>query len=423
VRVRQNDKQHHLTTPHALQSKVTTQRTIGPDSVSFASLAPGETVKQVTFVANNGHWAGAPIAQRIILPANLNSSAISQALKSGTIDIAYGAATLSPSDFTMLRTSGDLRALISPPLQTRLLLLNSAPGRVTSSRDVRVAINAAVDRTALSGLLSGLEPPATRAFSTDNAYCNVDVGALPSSTADGAAAATALSNAGWNYASAGDAFRSQSGVTLSLEVLFVGTDASASAIVPAIATQLRAVGFNASVAGVSKTAFNARGFAGTFDTLITETLGDPYDPASYAASWRVARSFEYPAQQGLDGSGPTGVNKAALDADITAVFTMLDETVRATTWRRILTVVNKEALFAPLTYMTTRAVMRAAVTGFAFGPQQFDLPLTRVSLGGGGGGGGGSEGLSVGAIAGIAVGAVVGVGLLAGGAIKFMRSR
>jgi nickel transport system substrate-binding protein len=381
-------------------------------------------VQRVTFVANGAHWAGAPLAARIVLPANLNSSAVSAGLKSGTIDLAYGAATLSPADFTALLSRSSLRALISQPLQTRLLLLNTAPERVTASLAVRNAINSAIDRTALSGTLSNLELPATRAFSTDNAYSNVDVGTLPPTTADGVAASDALASAGWLFASAGDAFRSnQNGTTLSLEVLVVSTDASASALAPSIAAQLRAVGINASVAATSKTEFNARGFAGSFDTLITETLGDPYDPASYAATWRVARSFEFPAQQGLDGSGPTGATKAGLDADITAVFTMLDEPSRVTTWTRILTVVNREALFAPLTFMTTRAVMQADVSGFTFGPQQFDLPLARVSRGAAGTGGGSeASGLSTGAIAGIAVGGTAGVALLVAGAIKFMRS-
>jgi nickel transport system substrate-binding protein len=202
-------------------------------------------------------------------------------------------------------------------------------------------------------------------------------------------------------------------------VLFVSTDASASTIAPVIVTQLANVGIKATATGVAKDPFNDAGFAGSFDTMITETLGDPYDPASYVASWKVARSFEFPAQQGLDGNGPSRTSKAMLDADITSVFTMLDEDLRATTWKRILTVVNTEALFAPLTYMTNRAVMQQAVAGFVFGQQQFDMPLAGVTLGGGGSSS--PSGLSVGAIAGISVGAVVGAALLAGGTFVVLR--
>ncbi len=394
--------------------------------MSFTSLSSGELVQKVTFVANEAHWAGAPLAQRVILPANLNSSAVSSGLRSGTIDVAYGAATISPRDFNQLRNdpdaSGTLKGLVSQPLQTRLLLLNTAPGRVAASLAVRRAVNFAIDRTALSGNLLGLELPATRTFSTDNAYCNVDVGTLPPETADVSSATTELENDGWVFATSDAEFRTKGNETLSIEVLFVGTDASATSLAPTIAAQLRAVGVNATFTGVAKTLFNSRGFAGAFDSLITETLGDPYDPSSYAASWRVSRSFEYPAQQGLDGSGPTGVTKAALDADITAVFTMLDVTIRASTWQRILEVVNKEALFAPLTYMTTRAVVRQAVTGFKFGLQQFDMPITQLALGGGGGGDASTpSGLSAGAIAGISIGAAAGAALLAGGIFMLVR--
>lgn len=364
--------------------------------------------------------------QRIILPANLNSSAVRAGLLSGTIDLSYGAATLSAADFVALKdgpagTSGTLKALISQPLQTRLLLLNTAPGRATASLAVRNAINSAINRTALSNLQSNLESPADRAFSTDNAYCNVNVGVLPPLTADLTAAQTALIDDGWVFASAGDVYRSKDGMTLSVEVLHISTDASASIFAPLIATQLQSIGINATAVGQGKTAFNALGFAGAFDSLITETLGDPYDPASYAASWRVARSFEFPAQQGLNGTGPSGFTKAQFDSLITTVFTELVDSVRADLWQSILTVVNKEALFAPLTYMTTRAVMRKEVSGFVFGSQQFDLPLTQVSIVGSTGGGSAEPSLSVGAIVGIAVGSTVGVALLVGGVVVFMR--
>lgn len=420
----------HRSLPSApvLQSKVTTQRTIGPDIVSFTPLNPGESVQRVTFAANPSYWGGAPAAQRVILPANQSSSAVRAGLESGAINMAYGAAVLSPSDFVALRNgaaaaSGSLRALVSQPLQTRLLLLNTVQGRATSSLAVRKAINFALDRTALSATLASLELPAARVYSPDNAYCNVDIGTLPPLTAQASQAGGFLDSDGWVFAVPTDPFRSKAGVQLALEVLIVSTDASAAALAPVMVAQLRAVGINANFTGVSKPDFNARGFAGSFDTMITETLGDPYDPASYTATWKVPRSFEFPAQQGLNGSGPSGVSKAALDADITAVFISLDETLRIATWQRILTVVNTEALFAPLTYMTTRAVVRAEVSGFTFGQQQFDLPLTGVSLqsASGGGGGGGSSGLAAGAIAGIAVGSVVGVALLAGAVVLVVK--
>ena len=118
------------------QSKVTTQRIIGPNDVSTTPLNAGEAVQRVTFVSNPLYWAGAPAAQRVVLPANLSSSVVRSGLESGSINLAYGASVLSPSDFVALRdgpaaAAGTLRALVSQPLQTRLLLLNTAPGHAT----------------------------------------------------------------------------------------------------------------------------------------------------------------------------------------------------------------------------------------------------------------------------------------------------
>ncbi len=99
-----------------------------------------------------------------------------------------------------------------------------------------------------------------------------------------------------------------------------------------------------------------------------QTLGDPYDPASFVASWRVPRSYEFVGLARM-GAG-SGMNKTQLDANITSALAELDATRRQALWTQILTAVNVDAIFAPLTYMTTRAVVRPEVSGFAFGAQQ-----------------------------------------------------
>lgn len=99
-----------------------------------------------------------------------------------------------------------------------------------------------------------------------------------------------------------------------------------------------------------------------------QTLGDPYDPFSFVASWRVPRSYEYFALAGM-GAG-SGVSKAQLDGLITESLAVLGDTFLQQLYTQILTAVNSDAVFAPLTYMTTRAVVRPEVSRFAFGQQQ-----------------------------------------------------
>ena len=398
------------TGPWIFESKVTNMRVIGPSTVSFTPLntSARETVSYVSFTANARYWGGAPAAARVITPANLNSSAVRAAMLAGTIDIAYGA-SLAPADFVALQSAGNLRTLTSAPLQTRVLVLNTNRN-ATMSLAVRQAINAALDRDALSRAVSSLEQPAVRLFSTDTQYANVDIGTLPTFSLD--TANSLLANDGWAYASPSSAVRSKGGALLQLQGVYTITDLTHVALAPVIVRELASAGIALTMTGLSKAEYQNAGFGGNFEMILSETLGDPYDPASFVASWRTPRSYEWPAQLGLDGTGPTGATKAALDSDISAVLTELDDASRATEWQRILTVTNREALFAPLTYMCTRAVLQPNVAGFAFGPQQFDVPLNSVTMAAPSSGA--ASGLSAGAIAGIAVGSVAVVALAAG---------
>ena len=108
-------------------------------------------------------------------------------------------------------------------------------------------------------------------------------------------------------------------------------------------------------------------------TAPLQTLGDPYDPFSFVASWRVSRSYEYFALAGM-GAG-SGVNKTKLDGLITESLGEQGDTFLQGLYTRILTAVNDDAVFAPLTYMTTRAVVRPEVSRFAFGQQQVSWVL------------------------------------------------
>lgn len=237
------------TTPHLLQSKATTLgRVMTPANVSFTALSPGELVTGVEWAANTRWWGAASLPQppvgRVLTPTNLNSSAVRAGLLAGTIHAAVGAATLSPTDFAALRASsgtpGAPTALISMPLQTRVLLLNSnasapaamgatglpVPGPMASLA-VRRAVNKALDKAALVVALGGLEAAADRLFSTDTPFSNTSIGALP--VFDAAGARTLLEQDGW-VVPTGATFRARAGVQLAGELTYVANDASAAAI-------------------------------------------------------------------------------------------------------------------------------------------------------------------------------------------------
>jgi hypothetical protein len=149
------------------------------------------------------------------------------------------------------------------------------------------------------------------------------------------------------------------------------------------------------------------------------------------------------------GAG-SGVTKTQLDALITSALAELDTTRRQALWTQILTAVNVDAVFAPLTFMTSRAVVRPEVAGFAFGAQQvsragpfgvtqattpaypptqpthphtfaqFDFPLHNLELSSPQSSNPG--GLSQGAIVGIAIAAaIVGGAVIAGVVVHLLR--
>jgi nickel transport system substrate-binding protein len=339
-------------------------------NVSFTPLNSGEAVVEISWLRNPNYFGKLPRAARLVVPAGLTSSIIRQRLVAGTLDVAYGPTGLLPADFQALVGTPGITALVSPPLQTRFLLLNTN-GTVTSSLAVRRAINFALNKVSIAGALSGLEQPADRLFAIDTPYCSGDIGPLPAFSV--AAANAVLDADSWAYASPGFPYRSKQGVALRAELLYVGTDASATAIMPFIVNQMAAVGIEAATVPLDKAAYQARMFAGDFSMGVTETLGDPYDPTSYVSSWRVPRSYEFPA---LAGMGPaSNISKAALDNLITAALSEFDAAKAQQTWTSILTAINLDAAFAPLTYMTTRAVARQGIQGLSFGAQQFDMPL------------------------------------------------
>ncbi len=123
---------------------------------------------------------------------------------------------------------------------------------------------------------------------------------------------------------------------------------------------------------------------GDWDILFTETLGMPYDPHSTASYWRTWGGHKVglsglSAQritEGITLSAPA--SNETLFAMIDDVLTTMDESARAALWAKILTVVHEQAMFVPLSYFINVAIINNRYKNFAFGGQQWDLPLYRI---------------------------------------------
>ena len=80
------------------------------------------------FKRNEKYWGQKPGVERIMVKVIPDPNSRAIAFETGQIDLIYGSGQVTLDTFNRMRGSGKYTALISQPLATRLLCLNSEPG-------------------------------------------------------------------------------------------------------------------------------------------------------------------------------------------------------------------------------------------------------------------------------------------------------
>lgn len=138
------------------------------------------------------------------------------------------------------------------------------------------------------------------------------------------------------------------------------------------------MGIRATSLAVPKDVFNAMVSAGNFSAVLTESWGAPYDPHSFASSWRTLNEGDGIAQAGMQQ--PTKAEfDALIDAVLGTAFVSTNPNVErqrvARLWREILLSLNNNSVYAPLSYTRNFVATQSAVKNLLPGFQQFDFPL------------------------------------------------
>ncbi len=395
------------TGPFSFAKKTTNQREIGPSVVSLpeGSLRPGESVTSVSFASNTAYWRGAPAIAGVECMVYTSTAAVATALHNGMLEIAYGVNSVDVSDFLSIRANHSVlwSAHTGGPINTRLVAINSNAS-ITSSLSVRRAIVALIDRGKLvSGPLGGLERTATTVFPVDLPFCNVPLTPVPAY--DPEKAALLLSADGWTSGSNG--IRAKSGQVLSVKMVtldcesphphtspphtlprlycltmrsFTPTAPTPSApnmiaMASIVVQDLRSAGFDASLVSLPKSEYNTAATRGNFSLIFTETWGNPYDPHTTAAAWRVPNEADFAAQLGM--AAP--MTKAQLDGNISAAL-VAPAPQLAHLWTAILSGLHANAIYAPISSVVNLAIVSKEIAGFRMGVQQFDLALALRSI-------------------------------------------
>lgn len=329
-------------------------------------LAEHKVGEYAVFTRNENYWGEKPKLDKVIVKVIPDGDTAASALESKEIDMIYGSGALSMDAFKQLQDSGSYQTLISEPMRTRTLGVNSNRG-ATKELPVRLALQYAIDKQAIiDNVFYGTETKADTLFASNVPYC--DLG-LEVRNYDLAKAQKLLDDAGW-LIPGGKEYREKQGQVLKLDLCFIGGNSIDKAAVQIIQADLKKLGVQVNLVGEESQSFYQRQKDGTFDLIIGETWGAPYDPHSMVSSMREPSHFDYQSQAGLP-------MKKEIDEKIGQVLVSTDEGARQALYRDILTTLHDQAVYLPISYVTNTAVFQKNVTGVEFATSN-EIPLVHV---------------------------------------------
>lgn len=324
------------------------------------------------FERNEDYWGQKPAMKYLVVKVIPDSSARAVAFDSGEIDLilgsgGHGGGQLGLDTFQRYQHSGNVVTNISGPLATRALALNTKRFP-TSDLNVRKAILHAVNKPALvKHIFLDVETQADTLFAPSQPYS--DIGLVPFDF-DKTEAASLLDKAGWKLEK-GARYRTKDGKELTVDLCFVGKDALQKSVAEVIQGDLRKVGIKVNLLGEENDSFNTRQKNGEFGLIFSDTWGSPYDPHSFCSSMRVPSHADYQAQLGLEMKGK-------IDETIGAVLVTTDEAERQEKYKYILGTLHDQAVYLPLTYMTSIMVHRPELQGCDFGATKNEIPFETI---------------------------------------------
>ena len=184
---------------------------------------------------------------------------------------------------------------------------------------------------------------------------------------DAAHARDVLQAAGYT----GDGIRAKGGKPLKFR-LIVDPELipQAKALSEALQAELRDVGIGVQLVPLEHTAYGATVTKRDFDLRFYQTYGAPYDPVSLLNSGFGSKS------------GEQLVTDKRLDALLPPAFAATTDAERQARYDDIWTRLREQWATAPLLQIPRVWAVRSSVKNFALGATDYDLPLTKVTVGG-----------------------------------------
>lgn len=331
-------------------------------------LAEHEDNQYATFTRNDHYWGDKAKVSKINWKVMPDPQTILLALQNGEVDLLFGADgdQIDLDSFKKLESEGAYVTYLSEPVASRAILLNSkAP--VTGDLKVREAFEMAINKqNIIEGILNGSEDQADTLMAKTVPYCDID---LKTYSYDPDKAGKLLDEAGWTMGS--DGVREKDGKKCEVTFSYNSQNAQEGTIAESIQADLAAVGIKMNILAEEKQAFLDRQKSGDFDLQYSLSWGTPYDPQSYVSSWRIPAHGDYQAQTGLE-------RKQWLDDTITKIMIEADDNARAGMYKEILTYINDQCVYVPISYSKTKAVGIKGLKGVTFNDSQYEIPFEKM---------------------------------------------
>ncbi len=320
------------------------------------------------FEVNPNYWGDKPSIERIVVKVIPDNQTRIMALERGEIDLIFGTNMIDAQAYNRFSSMKEFQALMSEPVSTRMLLINT-DDPITGDLAVRRALQHATDKATISeAIFAGIESPAPTLFAPSVPYA--DIGLEPYAF-DYAKAEALLEEAGW--VKQGE-YRAKEGKELVVNFYYNTNNVVDKTIAEFMQGEMRKIGMRLNIVGEEEQANRDRMKAGRFQIIFNISWGTPYDPHSFLGSMRKAGVYgDYYAQLGIS-------DKALIDDTILAALESTDEAKRQEHYRFVLTRLHEEAVYLPLTYERNRAIFSNKVENVNFNISKYEVPFSRMSL-------------------------------------------
>lgn len=321
------------------------------------------------FRRNDHYWGTKPKLSSVKVRIIPDPETIVTAFEKNELDMIVGSGLISMDSFKYLNQSGKYVTGSSEPLTTRTFVLNSVKAPTSDIR-IRQAIQHGIDKEKMvNSVTLGLEKKADWVMARNFPYS--DIGLKPYEY-DPDKAVRLLEEAGWKLP-AGKTVREKDGKPLSLDLVYVSTDAIQKPMAEIVQAELAKIGIQVLVKGEELMVGNGRLKSGDYHLNVWNTYGVPNDPHNFVTTSTQAKTGIHEALLGVPA-------KPRIDAWGKEVLNSTDEKERQQLYVQFLTAIHESAVFYPISYDAVIAVAHKKFSGLKFGATKYDFPFQQLDI-------------------------------------------